>query len=418
MRRIVFLLLFNICFIFSTYSQNSRLGIFINCSNTRCHGSYFRTDITSVDHLNDRVASDVHILITSNRNASQGRTYQTIFYGQNDFSHITDTLVFSTPPNSSDFVVRETLSKYIKIGLIPFLIENKTLDEVEISLQKKESVGEESEELVDDKWNYWVIRVRGSMELDGNENQQGYEFELGLSANRVTETRKTNFWYEESLEIQHWTYLDDNDVEQEDSFSNASRRFFHVNVFAINDHWSYGYGMEYERNDFSNYVINLRAAPAIEYSFFPYKEFNNRLVTLRYLIGLNQLNYKDTTIYNQIQELLPFHELGLDVSINQKWGNIFLGSQYQSYLHNLSFYSIRLFGGIELQLTGALSIDLFVRGGLSHDQINLVGEGKTLDEVLSQRREIASSFNFGGDVRISYRFGSKFNNFVNPRFGD
>ena len=50
------------------------------------------------------------------------------------------------------------------------------------------------------------------------------------------------------------------------------------------------------------------------------------------------------------------------------------------------------------------------------DQIALAWGGLTQEEVLLRQRELATDYRFFISGGISYRFGSIFNNVVNPRF--
>ena len=59
---------------------------------------------------------------------------------------------------------------------------------------------------------------------------------------------------------------------------------------------------------------------------------------------------------------------------------------------------------------------LWLLGGLTRDQVFLVKGNATPEEVLAKRRQLASGFNYYSSIGISYRFGSKLNNVVNPRF--
>ena len=54
--------------------------------------------------------------------------------------------------------------------------------------------------------------------------------------------------------------------------------------------------------------------------------------------------------------------------------------------------------------------------GLIHDQVYLPKGGATEQEILTRRRQLESAYNFFTGFGINYRFGSKINNFVNPRF--
>jgi hypothetical protein len=55
---------------------------------------------------------------------------------------------------------------------------------------------------------------------------------------------------------------------------------------------------------------------------------------------------------------------------------------------------------------------------LTRDQIFLPKGGATSQEVLTRRRQLASGYNIYSYFGLNYRFGSKLNNFVNPRFDD
>jgi len=91
-----------VCFLIisiSTKAQNAltnpgsqRLKVYVDCSNTWCDNTFIRTEINIVDFLLDRIAADVHILITSQQNGSGGSQFQMLFYGQNRFKNISYTL--------------------------------------------------------------------------------------------------------------------------------------------------------------------------------------------------------------------------------------------------------------------------------------------------------------------------------------
>jgi hypothetical protein len=51
------------------------------------------------------------------------------------------------------------------------------------------------------------------------------------------------------------------------------------------------------------------------------------------------------------------------------------------------------------------------------DQLYLSLEGATDEEILLRQKQLATSYRYFTSFGISYRFGSIFNNVVNPRFG-
>ena len=71
---------------------------------------------------------------------------------------------------------------------------------------------------------------------------------------------------------------------------------------------------------------------------------------------------------------------------------------------------------MNVRITGGLSIYVYSFGGLTRDQIYLPKGGATEQEILTRRRQIASGYDFYSGFGLNFRFGSKLNNFVNPRF--
>jgi hypothetical protein len=71
---------------------------------------------------------------------------------------------------------------------------------------------------------------------------------------------------------------------------------------------------------------------------------------------------------------------------------------------------------MNVRISGGLSFNVYAYSELVRDQIYLPKGGATEQEILTRRRQLASSYNFYSGFGFNYRFGSKLNNFVNPRF--
>jgi hypothetical protein len=142
MRRLFTLLLF--CISFSnldaqnTPSSSTRLKIFIDCNNTYCDMDFIRTEINVIDFYLDRLAADIHILITDQRTGSGGRQYQFIYFGLNRFKNITDTILFSTEPNFTEFERRDVFIKHLKLGITPFLVKAGQAKNISIDFKNTE----------------------------------------------------------------------------------------------------------------------------------------------------------------------------------------------------------------------------------------------------------------------------------------
>jgi hypothetical protein len=94
-----------------------------------------------------------------------------------------------------------------------------------------------------------------------------------------------------------------------------------------------------------------------------------------------------------------------------------IGVNGAQYLHDTEKYNAGFGGSTDLRLFKGLSFN--IGGNFSHvrDQLALPARNLTEEEILLRQRQMATNYNyfvFGG---ISYRFGSIFNNVVNPRMG-
>src|ERR1043165_7239791 len=98
------------CFISFAQSQNDRLSVFLDCSQTwLCEYDYVRSEIKSVDFVRDRVGADVHILINTQQSSSGGTRAQLNFIGLGKYQAINDTLFFFTDPTATQDEQRKRL---------------------------------------------------------------------------------------------------------------------------------------------------------------------------------------------------------------------------------------------------------------------------------------------------------------------
>ena len=395
-----------------------KLKVFIDCSNTGCDMTFIRTEINLVDFMLDRVAADVHVLVTVQNTGSGGSKFQLIFFGQNNFKTQQDTLSFNTGANATDFEQRDALVKYLKLGLIPFIAKTSTAKDVNITLKKAASETDKKEDkstTTKDPWNYWVLRIGANGNINADEVYKSFRYSGNFSANRVTEDIKIGFRGAAGKNKSTYEYETTSGTEKF-TVNNHNIDFSHFLIKSINDHWSYGYEANYNQSTFSNNKSRIYFKTAVEYDIFPYKEVNNKLFTISYGINVRNNRYYDTTIYEKTNETLLGHGVEATISLNQKWGSTSVGINYHNYLHNWKFFNLGINAYTNVRITGGLSFYVYAFGGLTRDQLFLPKGGASPQEVLTRRRQLASGYNYYTSFGISYRFGSKLNNFVNPRF--
>ena len=396
-----------------------KLKVFIDCSSTWCDMSFIRTEINLVDFMLDRIAADVHVLVTEQNTGSGGSSYQLIFFGQNNFRNQQDTLHFNTDPNATDFEKRDMLIKYMKLGLAPYVAKTTAAKDVVISFKRTSTDSDKKESAtttVKDPWNYWVFRAGVNGYLQKDENYQTNSLRVNLSANRVTEELKTGIEMSAGENKSIFETEDSQGNREKTTIKNNNYNFEHYLVKSITDHWSFGYQIGLSRSTFSNNKSRAILETGIEYAIFPYKEVNTKFFTLAYTLDVRRNNYFDTTLYEKTKETLWGHGFESNLSINQKWGTFSFGIDYHNYLHNWKLFNLGLNTELDIRITGGLSFNLYTSAELTRDQLFLPKEGATAIEVLTRRRQLASGYNFYTSCGISYRFGSKLNNFVNPRF--
>jgi hypothetical protein len=400
-------------------SGPSRLKVYIDCSDTWCDMDFIRTEINIVDFLLDRQAADLHILVTEQSTGGGGSQYQFILFGQHSFHQMSDTIRFNVDPNATDFEEREIFIKYLKIGLTPYVAKTSLVKNMMIQMKTTESMKpqeKDSSSALKDPWNYWVFRVGVHGYVDADANYNSSRMGASIYVTRITDKIKIGFDLNggkrnDSYEIENANGSKDKIVNRNDDY-----QFQQYIVKSLSNHWSYGYEVVFSRSTFSNNKHSALFNTGVEFNIFPYKQVNTRLFTLAYTFDVRRNAYFDSTLYDKKKETLFGQGLEAKLRVNQKWGTIRFGTEYHNYLHNWKYLNLGANAEIELRITGGLSLSFYTSAQLIRDQLFLPKEGATPQEVLTRRRQLASGYRLFSSFGLSYRFGSKLNNFVNPRF--
>ena len=414
MRKLTLIFILFFCI---SHSFSQRLKLFVDCSSTWCDIKYIKTEINYVDYLLDNKAADVHILVTQQNNGGGGSQYQLIFFGQHSFAGQIDTLRFTAKPNNTDFETRAILVKYLQLGLLPFV--GKTTSAESITIQVKENtvpgVGVAAVP-TKDPWNYWVYRISTNGNISADKVYKGFRYSGNLGINRITDKLKVSFNLNMSKNTNSYEFDNASGGTDKIEVKNENYKLNHQLVKSITDHWSLGYDITVSRSTFNNYKFLNVIKPEIEYNVFPYKSVNTKLLTIRYGIDFSQAQYFDTTIYGYTHQSLVGQGIDVAFTFNQKWGTINVSGNYHNYLSNANYYNFGLGGGVNIRITGGLSFNIFTFGSILRDQLYLPKGFATQQEILTRQRQISTNYNIYSYFGISYRFGSKLNNFVNPRF--
>jgi hypothetical protein len=196
-----------------------------------------------------------------------------------------------------------------------------------------------------------------------------------------------------------------------------SKSFDFLNVWAINNHWSYGVSADVNSSSYGNNDLSISVYPAIEYNIFPYAESTRRQLRIMYRVGYEYRNYTDSTVFDKMEDNLLAQSISASYSVVQKWGSAGFSLNYRNYLHNMALQNLGLSGSMSLRVAKGLSLNFGGSANMVRDQIALKKGVASPEEILLRRREMATNFRYFSHFGVSYTFGSIYNNVVNPRFG-
>ncbi|HET7276338.1 MAG TPA: hypothetical protein VFI91_14305, partial [Longimicrobiaceae bacterium] len=188
-------------------------------------------------------------------------------------------------------------------------------------------------------------------------------------------------------------------------------------VKSLGQSFSAGLKSSVESSTYFNKDLGYRIAPVVEYSIFPYSESTRKQFTIQYSVGFNSFDYVEETIYEKLEEQVFDHSLTAQLDVRQPWGSVRGQISGAQYLHDLERRRLTFDGNLDFRLFRGLSLD--VRGSYSRisDQLYLERGEASDEEILLELRQLATDYRYELSVGLNYRFGSIFNNVVNPRIG-
>jgi hypothetical protein len=392
---------------------NLKPSVYIDCPNMFCDILYLKQEISFVDYMQNRQEADIYILATNAETGGQGQQVQLVFIGQHVYEGNKDTIQYFTDPNATMAIKREQFVQYIKKGLLPFLMESPLQNLLNYSVDLDSLSSEETDTLSPhDPWNNWVFNVRGSGNFDGEKRFKNLQLYGNINALMVTDKQKfvcyTGYGYEESS----FTLSDG------ESFKGIKWSYdvYSEYVKSLGQHFSVGAIGELGSSTFGNTDIFARLRPAVEYNFYPYNLVQTKRFSILYAVGPAYYNYTDSTIYDKLEELLWKQGLKLEFNKTEKWGNVYIELGFDQFLHNLKFFNAYLNPSLNIQIVKGLSLNFGAYLSYVSDRINIAKSDITDEDILLQIKQLDTDFTYFGYFGLNYRFGSKYNNYVNQRF--
>jgi len=378
--------------------------VFLDCRG--CDRDFFREELTYVNWVRDRKDADVHILVTNQTTGSGGQEYSFAFIGLRGYEGIDNTLIYNSGPNDVRDEIRRGQLEVLERGLFPYVLKTPIADYINLSFRQKLQPTK-----VTDPWNFWVFSISGDGRMGGEVSRKTRSLDLNLAAVRVTPDLKIRIGASGDWDERIYDYEDEyiESIQEEKDLAGMV-------VFSLGEHFSAGGWVEAEAATYNNVDLRFTIAPAVEYDLFPYSESTRRQLRFLYKLGANRVKYIEETIYEKTEETLFNQTLTVTWEMREPWGSTSASLEGSHYFHDPSMYRVVLRGYLSFRVFKGLSVDLSGRYERIHDQLNLpVGEA-SLDEVLLQRKELATNYEYSLSVGLRYTFGSVFSNVVNPRF--
>lgn len=384
-------------------------SLYIDCSDFYCDPDFYRTDITFVDHVRERTAADVHVLITSQPTGGGGRVYSLAFYGQHQFAAVNDTLSVTTAQGATEDEQRQALSRTIKLGLARYLARTRAASRTSLAVAAPSDSGVAP--VKRDPWNAWVFRVGANINASREHDFKSDYIYGSVNASRLTERWKTNLRVNENYSGQAFTIGSDRVSSVRRDYGGAMQQ-----VRSLGTRWAAGLTANAGSSTFLNEHLVASVAPAVEFNVYPYTEYTRRALVFQYSVGGRYLLYNDTTLYFKTSETRPFEAINVVLSQKQKWGSVELDVNGYHYLDDLAKSRLTYYAQADVRLFKGLSLTLFGDYTVLHDQIYLAKGDLTREEVLLRQSQLATSYRAFVFAGLNYTFGSVLNNVVNPRF--
>jgi hypothetical protein len=385
------------------------LRVFLDCEH--CDFDYLREEVPVVDYVRDRMDADLHVLVTQMRTGAGGTEYTFHFLGLRDLSHLADTLRFTTRQTDTEDEVREAFTRMFRMGLVRYLAQTQRAGVVDVVFPGEREERGPSGPPADDPWNLWVMRARVSGEFEGETRMRATSLDGSFSASRTTEDFKIDIEVGGEYQEDHFEY---SSGEKEESTAHDVSADL-VAVWSLGPHWSWGFSGSAGAATSVNQDLSLRAAPALEYSLYPYAEATRRQITLLYRVGVASFRYADVTLFDRTAETRPEHSLAIAADFTQPWGSLLVSLTGSNYLDDFSKHRVELFTMMEIRIVRGLSLEIDGSVARIKDQIYLARRDVSDEEVLLRRKELGKDYQYSVDVGLSFMFGSVFNNVVNPR---
>ena len=378
-----------------SFSQENKIKVYLDC---RCDENYLKQETSFLEYVRDQDLADVEIFIRDERNPTGSRSFEIKIDGNNEYKGISSTTTAVGYANDTSSSLRDKLLNKLKLALVPFLDKGNYNLKLDVDSNFKDLT------VYDDKWKNWVFELSGSYNNDKEESRQTNQYEVQFEIDKLTEDWRIGA---EITRRESNRKFVSNDNEY--SSTRKTTSFNGRVIRSISDHFSAGAFFGVFQNTYENIDLNRYIAPAVEYSFYPYRDVLSKEITLAYRIGVGKRNYIEETIYGFEKQSLSSQTLSLNIRFRQKWGNISSYLNATQFLNDGTKKRFSLRSDLDIRLYEGLAVRLSGNVNLIREQYSLAAGNTSIEDLLLQQREIATDYRTNFSIGLSYTFGSIYN---------
>jgi hypothetical protein len=387
-----------------------KITVMIDCRG--CDDNFMRQNTLFLTHVRDQGLAEVYLLVNRSGNASS-EIYNLEFEGKGRFEGIDNEFTVDYSRTLTDNEIRDRLLGAIINGFIPYLMHTDKAKDISsiVELSTEEIEATQSTDSVVDPWKFWVFEVRGNLRLREQDQRQELNYFVGIEGDKVTEDWRIRIdgFYDSNV-------LTVTEPGEPDFTAVRDRQFFRASVVrSVGNHWSAGVFATADANTVENYALRTEFTPAIEYSLFDYQEVLTKEITFAYQIGYVRQKYIETTIFDSNLDIFPTQTLSANVRFRQNWGSIFSSLNASNFLNDFSKNRIRFNANVSVRIFQGFNVRFDGNFAIIRDQINLQKGEASLEDIILQQRAIATGYQLGMGIGVSYTFGSIYNNILNTR---
>ncbi len=403
---LVIVLVSSLTFLYGQSQDSTYIHLYMRC--TFCDEAYIRNEIKYVNYVRDLADANITVLGVDEETGSGGQKYRFILEGKQQFFGINDTIVFESKNDASTEEIRNLYIHHLKIGLLPYLLKTPIRKNITYELPENNN---NHKTIEIDKWKGWLFMINSSGWFNGEQSNKNFNVSSNFQISKTKEEWKFIFHVNQNYSKSIFSY-----ESYEYEYINSSNFASLTQVWSLSPHWSAGVFSKVGSSTYSNYKLYWNFYPAIEYNVFPYKISFQKQLRFDYRIGSQFNQYRDTTIFEKIEELNLQHLLNISFAIFKTWGSIDININGSQYLHDLSLFSLGSYLGLNIRIVKGLSAYFYGGYSMIRNQLNLAKQDISQEELLLRQRQMKTNFSFWGNAGLSYTFGTKYNNVVNPRF--